>query len=103
MAKKFSPKDNEEVYTLGFDYSELLQDTETLSSATMAIDLASGTTDAAMATMLLGACTINGTVVSQMVRNGVAGNVYRLDCLVTTSLSNKYMLNGTIAIVEKNP
>ena len=103
MAKKFSPKDDEEVYTLGFDYTELLQTSETISSATTDIELVSGVTDPDMATMLLGSNTVNGAVVSQMVCHGVAGNVYRIDCLASTSLGNKYMLNGTLAITQKNP
>lgn len=103
MAKKFSSRDPEEIYTLGFDFTDVVRDGETLSSATMAVDLQSGTTDPDMATMLLGGLTISGLTVAQQIRNGVAGNVYRIDCLATTSEGNKYMLNATQAIVEKNP
>lgn len=103
MAKKFSPKDPEEIYTLGFDFTDVLLEGETLSTATLAVDLQSGTTDPAMNTMLMGGANITGAVVAQQLRYGVAGNVYRIDCLTTTSEGNKYMLNATLSIVEKNP
>lgn len=101
--KKFSSKDPEEIYTIGFDFTDVLLDGETVSTATLAVDLQSGTTDPAMATMLSGNVNITGNVVAQHIRYGVAGNTYRIDCLATTSESNKYMLNATMSVVEKNP
>lgn len=67
-----------------FDYTAQLPSGETITAASVTPFLYSGT-DANYASNPIGAPTINGAVVTQLIAAGVAGCVYRYLCKATFS------------------
>lgn len=94
---KISAKVPAEIIPVTFDYSEI-GITTIDSVATVGISLISGT-DADIATMIVGAPTVSGATVTQLVQNGVAGCTYRLYCLIVSG-SEKYQINGDMDVLE---
>jgi hypothetical protein len=81
----FSPKRVAEVQIFSVDFSPLLAAGETLSAAVWSVALFSGT-DPTPNAMLQGPAVIAGSVVSQVLKGGVAGGIYGPICTATTSL-----------------
>lgn len=98
---KFSSKDPEEIVELGFEFANIIETGETISSASFDVSVLAGT-DATPAAMLSGAVIIEGTVVSQKIIGGVDGCTYRIECTANTSANNKYIETGSIKVTEKN-
>lgn len=96
----FSEKDDDEIYTVGFDFAALLAAGETIIAVTFAIR-ASGTPDASSATMLSGGPSINGSVVKHLVIGGLPGIIYRISATVITSSGHKYVESADLAVVER--
>lgn len=82
----FSPKIETERDYFGVDWTDELDDGETLSAAsvTMAVKRGSGR-DSSPSSMVSGSAAISGAVVSQLLIGGVAGVDYEFRCRVTTS------------------
>lgn len=83
-----------------FDFISQLQPSETISSATVASTVWTGT-DASPSSMISGAAAISGTKVTQLIVGGVAGNVYRLNCTAVTSLGQTLILTGYLPVLEQ--
>lgn len=92
---KINSKVPAEVIPVIFDYSNLL--TAITSVVQIGITVITGV-DPAVNTMLLGSATISGTNVVQLVRNGVAGVTYRLNCLVAVGSNERYQIDGDMAV-----
>jgi hypothetical protein len=84
----FDEKDPSEKDVLTFDFTDRLGAGETVSGATVAIVLKSGT-DGSPASILDGAAQVQSPQVLQRVKDGVSGCTYEISCLVDTNLGNK--------------
>jgi len=91
---KISDKVPSEIIPVSFEYSNIVSAVDSVVS--VSITVMTGT-DPDVADMLYGAYTLTGTRVVQLVRNGVAGTVYRLSCLVSVG-SEKYEIDGDMAV-----
>lgn len=95
---RFSNKDPRGILPLGIDYADLLDEGETIVSASAEIALLSGT-DADPAAMLLGSAVVDGSVVGQWVQGGVAGCTYRLTFIADTSATKRLVEAGDLLVV----
>jgi len=84
-----------EIVAISFEFNKVLTTIDTIDS--VVISVVSGT-DSNVGTMALNAPVKVGTIVTQLVRNGVDGNMYLITCNVTTG-SEKYSLAGYLPIV----
>jgi len=66
-----------------FDFSKDLDDGESLASAVVTASVYSGT-DASPSSIVSGAASISGNIVTQTITTGVPGVIYQLTCAVTT-------------------
>lgn len=101
MTATFAPKDPAEAVFYGIDFSALLADGETISSATPLLR-ALTKDDAGTAAMLSGSAVITGAVVTQKIINGLAGNTYRFGISITTSTGQIFIDAGDIAVAERD-
>jgi hypothetical protein len=81
-----------------FDFISLLAIGETLSTASVAATVYSGT-DASPSSIISGSASISGTKVTQLITGGTLGVTYTLVCTVTTSASQTLQLMGFLAVV----
>jgi hypothetical protein len=100
-ATTFSPKDPEEDIHYGIDFSYLLDEAETISSATASMRVVSGT-DSAPADMLSGSPIINGGQVSHKVIGGIAGCTYLFSLHVLTSAGQGFIESAPIKVIERD-
>lgn len=84
-------KDPAESLFCGFDYSNALDAGESISSATVAATLLSGT-DASPGDILFGVPTIASGVVLQPFRGGVSGANYKLKCSATVGPTGRVLV-----------
>ena len=101
MSTTFSPKDPAETLYYGIDFSALLGTGETITSATAAIRVTTGT-DASPSSLLSGAPAISAGVVSQKVTGGVAGCTYLLGISITTSAGQTFVEAAPINVLERD-
>jgi hypothetical protein len=94
---RWSPKEADEILTLGVALDDLLVGDEALDTAQCSITVLSGS-DASPGAVLLGAAVVEDNTVSQMVQAGAAGASYRLTFLVTTTAGNRYKEWGAFAV-----
>lgn len=81
-----------------FDFISLLAIGETLSTASVAATVYSGT-DSSPSSVISGSASISGTKVTQLITGGTLGVTYTLVCTVTTSASQTLTLMGFLAVV----
>lgn len=81
-----------------FDFTGSLAAGETISTQVVAATVYSGT-DASPSSIINGAATDSGAVVSQSITAGVAGVIYQLECTITTSLSKTLQQLSYLAVV----
>lgn len=98
----FAPKLQGETVTLAFDFISDLGPTETISTQVVTATVWSGV-DASPASMISGAATTSGTIVSQKITAGVIGVVYYLLCTITTSLGQTLQSAGFLAVIPNAP
>lgn len=96
----FEPKAPGESKRLSFDFLSQLAVGETISSAVVTSALYSGDDDDPE-DMISGADSTSGSIVSQLVIGGVAGCIYTLTCVATTSLSQVLSMSGYLAVVNQ--
>jgi len=96
----FEGKRAGETRLLAFDFGSLLAASETISTQTVAATVYTGT-DASPSGVISGSATASGSVVSQKVTGGTAGNIYNLICTVTTSASQTLKIAGLLAILPE--
>ena len=89
MSQVFSYKLTTENEQFTFDFSQILASGETISSATMAVEVKEGA-DNSPSAILLGVPLINGMLVAQRIYGGLDQVTYRLELSITTSLTNVY-------------
>lgn len=82
----WQPKPAGSTQNYPFNFISDLAVGETISGATVTATLWSGT-DSAPSNLISGAASISGTVVTQALTGGVAGNIYAVTCTATTSTS----------------
>ena len=92
----FSPIGIGSVQILSFDYAQLLEPNETISSATWSAELTSGT-DPNPQDIVDGSAQVDGTSVAQLIdltntTNVVNANVYLLTCAAMTSLGQTLLV-----------
>jgi hypothetical protein len=85
-----------------FDFTSRMSAGETISSASMAASVYSGT-DPSPGAILSGPVTISGNIVEQTVINGVLGVVYELLATANTSLGQILELPAYLTIVPDLP
>ena len=96
MSYSFSPKDPDEQIVVSFDFSALLGAKETIEACTFTALHVSDWADSSEA-MISGPADISSApIVKQMIKGGVAGNIYLIKAEVATSTSR--VLVGSAAI-----
>lgn len=90
----FSPKSPNEVVTLTFDFSAVL---DNLISATVAVSVFSGT-DANPSAILLGSVTLNGADALQTIQAGLEDVTYQFNVLGFDALGNSFEKVDTILV-----
>jgi len=101
MANSFTYKITDENELFSFDYSQVLDPAETISSATCNVIVMNGT-DSNPTNILLGTPAITGSKVSQRIYNGVSEVTYRLEMVATTSYGNVYSVVGDLPVYASN-
>lgn len=96
------PKTPGDASNVTFDFISRLAAGETLSSASVACTVYSGT-DANPSAMVSGAASVSGTKILQKIIAGTAGNVYQLVCTATTSAGMTLVLTAYLAVESNLP
>ena len=99
MSQEFSYKLTTENEQFTFDFSTVLGSSETISSATMVVQVKDGT-DPNPSAILVGTPTISGSRVAQRIYGGLDQVTYRLEMSATTSLSNVYTLVADLPVLS---
>lgn len=99
---ELAPKLLGETADYQFDFSSRLAVGETISSATVTATVYSGT-DASPSSIINGADSTSGAIVTQSITGGVLGVLYELICAATTSTGQVLQLVGILAIVQDEP
>lgn len=81
-----------------FDFTSRLGVGETISTQTCTAAVYSGT-DASPSSIINGAATKSGAVVTQSITAGTEGVIYKMTCTITTSLSQTLVQIGYLAVV----
>jgi hypothetical protein len=97
-----APKKAGETVRVPFDFISWLSVGETFLTKEVEIEVYSGV-DASAANMVSGAASSSGSVVTQLIRNGVVGVIYKVTCRVTTSLGQLLELTGFLVIEDDLP
>ena len=80
-----------------FDFAQYLAVGETISSASVTATVYSGT-DASPSSIISGGATSSGAQVTQTITGGVIGVTYILTCVITTSASKTFVLDGYLTV-----
>ena len=96
----YDPKDPVEEINYAVDFASLLQNGETVITATATIRVISGT-DANAASMLSGSVTVSGSQTITKIIGGVVGCVYRVAFIATTSTSQKIKEGHDLAVIDR--
>ena len=99
MSASFSYKITTENEQFTFDFSTVMSTSETISSATSAVEVVSGT-DASPNTILVGTPVASGQQVAQRIYNGLDGVIYRIEITIITSLANTYSLVADLPVLS---
>lgn len=84
-----------------FDFASRLAIGETISTASVAATVHSGT-DASPSSLISGSASISGTKVTQKIAAGTEGVTYLLTCTVTTSAGQTLLLSGYLNVVPSD-
>ena len=85
-----------------FNFTSQLAVGETINSATVTASVYTGV-DANPSSIISGAATISGAIVSQKLTGGVVGVIYELLCAAVTNLGQTIQLAGYLAIIPDLP
>ena len=97
MADAFSYKLTTDSELFGFDFSQVIGATETLSTATSSVIVMSGT-DPTPSSILVGSPAITQAKVNQRISGGISDVTYRIVVTVTTSLGNTFTAVGDLPV-----
>jgi len=92
-------KDVSEADVITFDYSKDLQPFETLTSATVTVNVLSGT-DNNPGAMKIGSASVFHAMAMQKVFGGVAGTKYSFRCVATTTNNRQLVCVGVMNVVN---
>ena len=81
-----------------FDFSSRLAVGETISTKVTTATVYSGT-DASPSSLINGAASASGAIVTQSLTAGTSGVIYALVCTITTSTSQTLILSAFMAVV----
>ena len=95
---QFQPKGTTEVKNLAFDFISQLAVGETISTKAVVATTYSGV-DASPSNVINSAASSSGTIVTQSVKAGVAGVIYKLVCTITTSASQTLTITGYLPVI----
>lgn len=95
----FPPKYLIELVNYLFPFISALAVGETISSQAVSCTVFSGTDPNAAAMVTGPATVVNGTSVQQGIQGGVAGVIYSLNCVITTSLGQALGCAGLLAVL----
>jgi hypothetical protein len=98
----FPSKTPDATALLVFDYSSDLTSGETISSTVVSCSVWSGT-DPTPASLISGSATTSGALVKQLFTGGLAGVIYFVRVLATTSLGQVLPKAGYLAVVATQP
>lgn len=93
------------VKTYSFDFSDELAVGETIATQVVTATVYSGT-DASPSSLISGAASASGAVVSQKITTvgvGVLGTIYELLCSITTSAGQTLKKVGLLAFIPSEP
>lgn len=99
MPTSFSYKVTTENEQFTFDFSPIMANGETISSASCAVEVVSGT-DSTPNAILLGSPVISSQQVGQRIYGGLDGVIYRIEVTVTTSATNTYVLLADLQVIS---
>ena len=101
MTKKFTTKDPEEVIIISFDYTDMLDTSETITGIfAWEIEVSSGT-DLTPSALFTGSPTYGAKVTSRFITGGIDGNSYLISCIVDTTTGQRLKLSGILPIVRQ--
>lgn len=83
-----------------FDFSSLLTNGQTISTASCSVEVWVGV-DPSPSAILLGSPTVSGTVVSQYLQNGVSGVIYRIACQANCSDGTNQVLLAYLPVMAE--
>jgi len=92
-------KRQSETHIVEFEFREQLAFGESLSAPVVTVSVFTGF-DYDVADLLSGGASVSGTVVSQKVKEGMAGAIYVLLCVVTGSSGNVYRTTRRLAVLS---
>ena len=93
----FDVKETATPFSAAFSFATDLAVGETISSASVAATVYSGT-DASPSAIISGSASISGGEVTQIIIDGTEGVTYTLTCTVTTSLSETLTRTGYLVV-----
>lgn len=88
-----------EIKAVMFDFSTEAAATATLTAPSVAVTVERGT-DASPSAVLQGAATINGLVVTQLIRPGVLGCKYKLRASVSDTSGQSHGITAFVDVVR---
>lgn len=95
----FTDKDPDEIEFIGFNLATRLGPGETIQAATFTVAVVAGN-DPAPLSMLQGGAVIDGSIVKQLLRGGVAGVHYRVAMEANTSAGQKMVEAGSLVVKD---
>lgn len=102
MRAVIEPKFVSEIRNQTFDFTSQLATSETISTKTVVCTVYSGT-DASPSSVVFGAASSSGAVVTQIITGGVSGVIYELACTITTSGGQTLKQAGYLAVIPDLP
>ena len=96
------PKLAGETRNYAFDFASGLASGETISTKVVTATVYSGT-DASPSSIVSGAASSSGSVVTQAITGGVVGVIYELLCTITTSTGQTLLISAALAIIQELP
>lgn len=93
-----NPKLQGDTVNYFFDFTSRLAVSETILTATCSASVYTGV-DASPSAIISGTATIAGGVVAQAITAGVAGVIYEVKCVVTTSAGQTANISSYIAVI----
>ncbi len=81
-----------------FDFTSSLAATETISTQVCTASVYSGS-DPSPGSLIAGAATASGNIVTQKILGGVVGVIYEISCKITTSTGQTLQLVGYLPVL----
>ena len=91
-------KDYREIVPVTFDFTADIATAATVTVSSVSVALLNGT-DATPSALLNGAATAAGAVVTQWIKDGVAGCSYKITCVVTASDGQTLTQTASVTVI----